>query len=338
VKRPDFRTLLRWSGPAMLVSALVLVRIFGDRWWPALPLLFGPRWPLGILLLTPLLAHRRVLARSTVRASIIALVAFAMVLDIRIPWRTLLPSGGGATHQIRVVTWNVQGGGPDVTTTAHMIAQMTPDLAVISECAPKTAEALGMLPGLTLYRSSDLCFLTAFPMVEWAPRHPGDFWRMAGSGAIARLVVMVHGTEVVLGGVHLETPRGALEALAKRAFFSFPGAAAENQAARDVESEVARMWIAPADEIRPVIVAGDFNLVVESAIYQRWWGDLGNAFSRRGAGLGWTKQTRFFGVRIDHVLAGNGIAIRGVEVGAEMGADHRPLIAELAIPAEVSAR
>ena len=152
------------------------------------------------------------------------------------------------------------------------------------------------------------------------------------------MVVDVHGIEVVVGGVHLETPRGALEALAKRAFFSFPASATENQATRDLESEVARHWVAPVDEIRPVIVAGDFNLVVESAIYRRWWGDLKNAFNVRGLGLGWTKQTRLFGVRIDHVLYDGGIQVRGVKVGAFLGADHRPLIAELTVPRVLSAQ
>lgn len=335
MKRPDARSLFRWSGPTALIAALVLLRVLGDRWWPALPLLFGPRWPLGILLVTPLLAHHRGAARSTRWATLVAAVAFALVLDVRLPWRMLQPGDPGM-RRVKMVAWNVQGGGPDVVATAQMITRLGPDIAVISECASGMATALTDLPGLALYRSSDLCLLTTLPVVEWAPRDPSDFWQMAGSGAIARLVVNVDGTEVVVGGVHLETPRGALEALAKRAFFSFPGAATENQAARDVESEVARNWIAPADEIRPVIVAGDFNLVVESAIYQRWWGDLANAFNGRGFGLGWTKQVRLFGVRIDHVLSGNGVRIRDVQVGALMGADHRPLIVELAVPVGLS--
>jgi vancomycin resistance protein VanJ len=337
VKRPEFRTLLRWSGPLALVAALILLRLFGDRWWPALPLLFGPRWILGAMVLTPLFAHRRGAARATRMALAAAVVAFALVIDVRLPWRALQPVPDDM-YRVRVMAWNVQGGGPDVAATAMTIASVAPDVAVISECASGIAEALGTLQAFTMHRSSDLCFLTTLPVVEWAPRDPRDFWQMAGSGAIARLVVSAGGTEVVVGGVHLETPRGALEALAKRAFFSFPAAAAENQAARDVESEVARNWIAPVDEIRPVIVAGDFNLVVESAIYRRWWGDLHNAFGARGLGLGWTKQTRLFGVRIDHVLFGNGVRIRDVEVGAKMGADHRPLIAELAIPGELSGR
>ena len=328
--------MLRWSGPAALIAALLLLRLFGDRWWPALPLLYGPRWPLGILMLTPLLALQRKSGRGTLAALFTGVVAFALVVDFRLPWRNVIPSGNSATHPMRILAWNVQGGGPDVAATLHEIQRQSPDVTIISECASGIAQALERAVGEALHRSSDLCLLTTLPVVEWAPRDPRDFWEMAGSGAIARLVVMVAGTEVVVGGVHLETPRGALEALAKRAFFSFPGAAADNQAARDLESEVARHWIAPVGEVRPVVVAGDFNLVSESAIFQRWWGDLDNAFSRHGFGVGWTKQTRLFGVRIDHVLSGNGARVDRVAVGALMGADHRPLIVDLQIPVGLS--
>jgi hypothetical protein len=52
------------------------------------------------------------------------------------------------------------------------------------------------------------------------------------------------------------------------------------------------------------LVAGDFNLPIESAIYRQYWGDYTNAFSRSGIGTGRTKSTRLFGVRIDHILVG----------------------------------
>jgi endonuclease/exonuclease/phosphatase (EEP) superfamily protein YafD len=152
---------------------------------------------------------------------------------------------------------------------------------------------------------------------------------MAGSGSIGKLVIDVAGTEIVIGGVHLETPRDPLEALANRAVRTFRRSAIANIAQRDLESSVARGWIAPAEERRPVILGGDFNLVVESAIYQRWWGDLDNAFNLAGAGLGWSKETRLFGVRIDHVLVGGGIEVRRAHLLNAEGSDHRPLMVEL---------
>jgi endonuclease/exonuclease/phosphatase (EEP) superfamily protein YafD len=68
---------------------------------------------------------------------------------------------------------------------------------------------------------------------------------------------------------------------------------------------------------------------VESAIYDRHWGDLANAFSQRGLGLGWTKRTAMFGARIDHILASDRLYVQSATVGEALGSDHRVLIVEM---------
>lgn len=336
-RRPSFniRLLLRWGGPVLLLLIVFALRTLGDRWWPLLPLLFGPRWVLTPLALTPLLAFHRGAGRTTMHALLLGAVAAAMLVDFRTGWRGLIPGGSGTP--LRVVAWNAQGGGADAGGNALHLAQLRPDLIVISECSPRFEAALRDLLEMEVYRSSGLCIVTALTRVEWAPRPPEDFWRMGGSGAIARLVVSVPGTELVIGAVHLETPRDALDELELFPINQFRNAAIANQEQRDLESETARTWISPPhEEIRPLIVAGDFNIPVESAIYRRWWGDLDNALSRAGTGLGWTKRTRLFGVRIDHVLTDNGIVIRNARLGRSMGSDHRPVVVDLMVPQEVS--
>jgi endonuclease/exonuclease/phosphatase family metal-dependent hydrolase len=190
-------------------------------------------------------------------------------------------------------------------------------------------EALEERLGWPVRRMHSLCFSSRYPIVEWARRDPGDFWNMCGAAIIAKLVVAVGDREMVIGGVHLETPREALEALPKLSLLSFRTAAIESQASRGLESEVARQWIAPPDESRPLIVAGDFNLVRESAIYRAWWGDLTNAFGVAGHGLGWTKEVRLFGTRIDHVLVDEHFRVRAARTLAPNGSDHRPLVVDL---------
>jgi endonuclease/exonuclease/phosphatase (EEP) superfamily protein YafD len=83
----------------------------------------------------------------------------------------------------------------------------------------------------------------------------------------------------------------------------------------------------------PVIVAGDFNMPADSTIYREVWGRYLNAFSEKGTGYGRTVFESMrgikVGVRIDHILAGNGLGIRVCETGPDVGSDHLPLIADI---------
>jgi vancomycin resistance protein VanJ len=331
-------TTLRWGGPILLLLTLLVLWGLGDRWWGALPLLYGPRWPLVLLVPLPLLTMRHDRRRALIATAIGALLVL-LVLDVRLPWRALFSWGGGEqSSRIVIVEWNAQGGGDDVAANVASLMVRAPAAMVISECRSGLASILSKLDNYSLHAVSDACLITNRPVIEWSPRDPSDFWRAYGSGAIGRLVIDVDGREVVLGGVHLETPREALEELFFLSLGGFIRIDAEKREIRDLESQAARAWIAPPTERRPVIVAGDFNLPVESAIYRRWWGDLTNAFSSRGAGLGWTKVTRLFGVRIDHILVGNGVAVESIVLGDAMGSDHRPVIATLRIPPATTER
>jgi endonuclease/exonuclease/phosphatase (EEP) superfamily protein YafD len=78
-----------------------------------------------------------------------------------------------------------------------------------------------------------------------------------------------------------------------------------------------------------MLLAGDFNMPVESRIYRQAWGSFRNAFDEAGIGWGQTKQTRWFGTRIDHILYSSHWRCRKSWVGPSMGSDHRPMIADL---------
>lgn len=321
----------------MLLAVVLLgLWLLADRWWPLLPLLYGPRWILAPLALTPLLAHRRGTGRATLMALTAGLVVVALLVDFRTGWRRLMQWGTSESIQFRVVSWNAEGGRREANQASMYLAELDPDLIVIAECSPELGRTIAAMLDMELHRNAAVCIATRHRVIEWAPRSPRDFWRAGGSGAIARITLDVDGIEVVVGGVHLETPRDALGEFEVFPIGPFRKAAIANQDLRDVESATARTWIAaPHEEIRPIVVAGDFNLPVESAIYRRWWGDLDNAFSVAGFGLGWTKRTEWLGVRIDHVVAGNGARVRRARLGPAMGSDHRPVIADLLISTSV---
>jgi endonuclease/exonuclease/phosphatase (EEP) superfamily protein YafD len=100
-----------------------------------------------------------------------------------------------------------------------------------------------------------------------------------------------------------------------------------NAISREIESRVTSRWAVQGQ--LPLLVAGDFNLPVESRIYRESWGGFINAFSRSGRGFGFTRFNGWIRVRIDHVLAGPGWRVDRAWVGPDVGSDHRPVVADL---------
>ena len=92
----------------------------------------------------------------------------------------------------------------------------------------------------------------------------------------------------------------------------------------------ASQWV--RESPHPVLVAGDFNLPVDSRIYGEAWSGFLNAFSTAGLGVGHSKYTRWIGVRIDHILTSPEWYVEACRVGPAVGSDHLPLLADLVPP------
>ena len=91
-----------------------------------------------------------------------------------------------------------------------------------------------------------------------------------------------------------------------------------------------KQWIGRFSEA--LIIAGDFNMPTDSAIYRQYWSRYSNAFSTCGFGFGHTKQSVIrglhYGLRIDHVLTDPFWRCRRCWVGPDLGSDHLPVIAD----------
>lgn len=317
-----------------MAAAWVIVGVLGDRVWWALPLLFGPRWTAGILLLglvPAMITHRRTAVRAGV--PMLAIYAFGL-LDVRVGLGRLEPA---ETVTLRVMELNAAAGSSAPGTASDAvreeIARVGAEIVIVAECSPALAAALASDPAWRVRQAvTSLCLATRFPIRSWEERDPRDFWERGGAGAIARATVETPAGAVRIGLVHLETPRGALDNFADLSSIPTLGPLTRaNMAERDLESRAAREWIFSGESL-PTIVAGDFNLPIESAIYRRRWSGLRNSFSRSGTGLGNTKQTRFWGVRIDHILTTAEFVSHHARIGRDVGSDHRPLSAELSLP------
>ena len=125
-----------------------------------------------------------------------------------------------------------------------------------------------------------------FRNIEYSPlaaSADGETWHSA-----ARLKLPVG--DVWVYTLHLNTPRWGLEGLAiTRDGIAGIDGLRTNTKERGFESQTIRGWI--PDSNLPTIVAGDFNMPVESWFYRRDWSHYQNAFSGAGCGLGHTKFT-----------------------------------------------
>jgi endonuclease/exonuclease/phosphatase (EEP) superfamily protein YafD len=314
---------------AALGAEWFALMVLGDRVWWTVPLLFGPRWVMAGIwfgcLPWLLIDFRRAVLPSL---GGLAIAVFA-VMGFRVGIQRAAPAAG---IPFRVLELNAGGSRARSADIGVTIQERHPDVVVIAECDADVAKHLADANQYQFRAGAGttLCLLSRGEIIEWVSRDQPDF-PYAG---IVRAVVSTPAGPIRIGLVHLATPRGALDNyFSLRSLLRQGPNTRANVVERDQESLLARAWIVSGKEL-PTIVAGDFNLPVESAIYRRHWGDMRNAFSRTGVGTGYTKHTRFWGVRIDHVLASGEIGTHGSFVGGDVGSDHLPLIADLVLPVQ----
>lgn len=315
-----------------LALAFLMLTALADRWWLATVLTYAPRWVLGLPLLALLpLSFRPGRARWVLPLlGGGALWLFGLVdFRVRGAFGTGAGSGGTALRPLRFVTYNIgEMAPPTAETLAGLLARLGADVGAFQECRLTTAQ-LAAQPGWYGHAESFLCVLSRHPFAKIDVRDPQDFWKRNGSACINRYEIAAPQRTVSLLVVHLETVREGLEALREQ---HLAGAREleRNIVIRDEESAAAQAWALRGSA--PLVVMGDFNLPVESAIYKRRWGALQNGFGRCGIGLGWSKRTRWFGLRIDHVLYDGQSRCINARLEDGLGGDHRPVVVDL-IPA-----
>ena len=313
----------------MLALGLVAL-VYGpsERFWPVTLFLFGPRWvvalPLPLLIAAAVFTERRLAAAL----ALVGLLLAEPLFGFSLPWRRLVERPDPASPRIRLVTWNVGGGGGARAAFEEMMTLEAPDVVLLQESGRQLPEAT---PGWYSSTEGGAAVLSRFPILGVAARDRSDVWRMAGSGVMVRYTLDTPLGRLDLTNVHLETPREGLESILR--FGPGAGAVAEleaKNAQREVEARLARHWVdASPSPLR--LVAGDFNTPVESQLFRDHWLGLRDCHSAAGWGFGFTKHTRRIGTRIDHVLTGAGLACVSSRVGASGGGDHSPLVVEITL-------
>jgi vancomycin resistance protein VanJ len=320
----------------VVASIWIALPIVGDRWWPGTLFLFGPRRIIALPLLVIVPAALLVQRRALLPAALASAIVVGPILGFTLSLRAL--AGGTDRADLRVASLNTGSRTTIIDRLKGFVADTRPDVLALQECMVPEPELTAAFPGWSVHVEDRMCLVSRHPLLKVESRDRSDVWRAGGSGAILRYAIALpdapepssgepRGTRVFsFLNLHLETPREAIEAL-MRGLWKEEAEHDRVIALRVWESELARQWVDEAPY--PAVIAGDFNMPVDSAIYRRFWAGFENAFSRAGLGFGLTKRTHWFGVRIDHVLAGPGWTAERAWIGPDLGSDHLPIVADL---------
>lgn len=301
-------TLLLWWG--------------GDAWWPGTLLLFGPRWVIGLpfLFLSPvawLLGYRRLIP--------LAVAAMLFVFPF-LGFRAQIP-GSRDSEALRVVTLNVAHGDTNQPLPA-LVKKWDADVVALQECTGPLTPQIGQVAGYESHKAGGLCLLSRLPILSAEIMSRRSFDAVGASGWVVRYGLRTPaGDTLHVVNLHLGTPREGLAGIRYGDVSRGIQSLERSHGFRTAESERARRWFDGGGRYR--IALGDFNAPVESRIYGQHWGDLVNAFDRRGFGLGYTRFNGWIRARIDHVLMDGPMVPTRVEVGEDVGSDHRPVIVDL---------
>jgi endonuclease/exonuclease/phosphatase (EEP) superfamily protein YafD len=323
---------LSWLYLACMVAATALMYALGDRWWPATLLLFGPRWVLGLpllLLIPPALFRKRFLLLPLG-------VSLGVFLWPFLGWNVVLDSPRAAPGEtVRVLSLNTKDGHIDRDALAGLITNLSVDVVSLQEL-PKWF-ALPVIPGWHTYRRTGVAIYSRYPLERgesvWTSHPPHLSRRLSGLSA----VIDAPQGRFAFVAVHLPSARYGLQNVVSRDLGVDPAKAAM---LRDETSgrERASMQVASlaGTAALPVIVAGDFNMPRQSRIFRDVWGGFHDAFAETGSGYGWTFYDEYKGIpvrlSIDHVVTANGAVPLNFMVGPELYSDHRPIIADVALP------
>jgi endonuclease/exonuclease/phosphatase (EEP) superfamily protein YafD len=319
--RLPFISLAVWLYAASALALWLLIRFLVDRAWPATLIAFGPRWlallpalPLVIVVLAsaPRTAAYRLLAVLTTTTALLLVGVMDFRLDVA---QSSVPA------DLRIMTHNVGESAVTADSLDELMRSEEIDVAALQEC-PFYDLAPARL-GWHFYYAGDLCLVSRFTFTVLAGADQSKPWRAGGRNPML-FAIHAPGREFQLLIVHFQTIRGGLDGPDRW------GGARNLRVNRDDSARESGAARAMIREAAPLVVAGDFNLPVESAIYAADWRHLTNAFSRCGRGFGYTKFTSLYGIRIDHVLTSAHFdCTRARVLRSPYGGDHQPLVVDL---------
>jgi vancomycin resistance protein VanJ len=284
-----------------------------------------PAIPTVPLLLVAFMRRDRVMTAWSVLGAVFALT---VLMGLHVPRWPKRDSPDGP--RLRVLTYNIQCGMKGVDKVAAFIRAQDADVVCLQEVtgfgAPDPYPGLcAALPEYRIVRFAETAVATRLP-VRAICEHPliSNTWRRAAT----EVEVEVDGKPVSIVSVHLATaarPRNLTGS-----WKNLPGYLRHTTQVRALQ--VDRLLAATANYSHPVIVCGDFNTPPRGRLYSRLTDRWEDAFAVQGLGYGYTYSNKKPLLRIDYIYTGNGARAVHAGIPAARVSDHRPVVAEIALP------
>jgi len=310
---------------ACLLGAAFLVMRFGHEVvWPTSLIVMLPQWlwmvppalTLGVCLLI------RAWPAAGLNAALLGAAAIALS---GCAFATGSPvSGETAPRTVRCVTWNVHNGKRHLDEIRRKLLELEPDVVCLQEAFdPRFTE---LIPGWSHVDALGVRVQSRFPVVEagWLGRTSNGYCPWAAceitTPAGDLVVLNVHFSKAMAGDV-IERHTGDLA-----------GYFAQMVVRRMNQVDVV---LAALPGSRPTVVAGDFNTPPNSSLHRALARRMTDCYAATRFGFGYTFLVGRLvpSWRIDYVWAANGVRPVSVRLGHAYPSDHRPLVADVALPA-----
>ena len=317
-------TLLSFFSLSFLLFWFTLINSSYDSTYASLfyPILYAPREILFfcffILSLSAFFLHKKL--------GILFIFVFNTLLISQLDYRFNLPHSNTQNSSIKILSHNM-GGGLGKSDNNRLIRWINdnPNLSLMAfqEVNKKKLREL-LDKKWHLKCVSQFCFASLYKITF---KKSLDRRFLIGYGSfISHFQVTINNKVINIFNVHFDTIRRGIEELIDSRFKRGYKELKQSYFNRVTEAQIASNFINSYDNS---IILGDFNTVNKSPIYNHFWSSFQNAFDSQGSGFGYTKQTRWHGVRIDHILISKDFSILNYQTGPFIKGDHRPILAEI---------
>ncbi|MFP4250465.1 MAG: endonuclease/exonuclease/phosphatase family protein [Armatimonadota bacterium] len=318
----------RIAGALALVAAAIPFAIWivmqtpGEDWWVGAALVYAPKLQWIAVPVVGLALALSARSCGLVTANVAA-AAFAIFVLAGYQLNTP-PTIPEDRPVIRLATWNVYGWTSERELVQERILSWDADIVCIQESARNVFDDL--LPGYESTKAGDLRVFVRGRIIDAGSPSPA-------AGVVPRLQIVEVETDAgEFTVINAHIPRGESVRRTPRRPQSLLRYLETGVRLREPQFD---QLVAELPE-GPVILAGDLNITSASRYYEQISAHLTDSFAEVGRGFGntfvWRQRLPAF--RIDYVWTGGGVTPLRCETRPHLPSDHRPLVAELALPAE----